>query len=180
MLTSKRSTTARTRSYRKKNTRGLTSKPRGSRVTTEWIQADRPGRFRGQCAEFCGLQHAHMALWVIAQSPQDFNAWYTRQLEPSREPPNETATQGREVFLNHACVLCHAIRGTPAAGTNGPDLTHFGSRRTIAAGTLLFDQDSLTRWIQDPQSIKPGNHMPAIQLSDVELERLTSYLETLE
>ncbi len=106
-----------------------------SRVTTEWIQADQPGAYRGQCAEFCGLQHAHMILWVIAEPEAKFDAWLNHQLEAAAAPSDPVKQRGQQVFLNNACEFCHSIRGTTAAGQVAPDLTHFGSRRGIAANT---------------------------------------------
>jgi cytochrome c oxidase subunit 2 len=151
-----------------------------SRVTTEWIEADRPGRFRGQCAEFCGAQHAHMALWVIAEPEKDFEAWMNHQLQPAAAPATPELQQGQQVFLSHACVLCHAISGTPAAGQNGPDLTHLASRLTIAAGTLPNTKGNLGGWIADPQNIKPGNHMATVFVKPDELEPLLDYLGSLK
>ena len=151
-----------------------------SRVTDEWIQADRTGRYRGQCAEFCGLQHAHMALWVIAESPEEFEAWKRRQLEPAMPPSNPTTSAGLLVFEKYACVYCHTIRGTIAAGQVAPDLTHFGSRSTIAAGTLPNNKGNLAGWIVDPQSIKPGNHMATLSIAPHELQPLVEYLESLQ
>lgn len=151
-----------------------------SRVNTEWIQADRPGRFRGQCAEFCGAQHAHMALWVIADPPQQFEAWMNQQLQPAEAPSDPDLAEGQQVFLNHACVFCHTITGTTAAGSVGPDLTHFGSRMTIAAGTLPNTKGNLGGWIADPQNIKPGNHMATIELKSEEVQPLLDYLESLK
>jgi cytochrome c oxidase subunit 2 len=151
-----------------------------SRITTEWIEADRPGRYRGQCAEFCGLQHAHMSLWVIAEPEGQFEAWMERQLQPAAEPADPVKQRGREVFLNNACVLCHAIQGTPAGAQTGPDLTHLASRLTIAAGTLPNNRGNLGGWIVDPQSIKPGNHMATVDLKAEELQPLLEYLESLQ
>ena len=151
-----------------------------SRVTTEWIEADHPGRFRGQCAEFCGAQHAHMALWVVAEPEAQFNAWMQRQLQPAAPPSQAITQRGQQVFLNNACVFCHSIQGTPAAGQNGPDLTHFGSRLTIAAGTLPNTRGNLAGWIVDPQNIKPGNHMATIDLKPEDLQPLLEYLESLQ
>jgi len=150
-----------------------------SRVTTEWIQADRPGNFRGQCAEFCGLQHAHMALWVVAQTPDEFEKWFTHQLEPAVMPAGEHEQRGREVFLNSACVLCHSIQGTPASAQIAPDLTHFGSRLTIAAGTLQNNRGNLAGWIADPQRIKPGTKMATVPVKSEDMQPLIDYLESL-
>jgi cytochrome c oxidase subunit 2 len=151
-----------------------------SRVNTEWIEADRPGRFRGQCAEFCGLQHAHMSLWIIAESPAQFDAWFRQQLQPAVQPSDPIRQRGQQVFLNNACVLCHTIQGTIAQGQNGPDLTHFGSRLSIAAGTLPNTVGNLAGWIADPKTVKPGNNMPAIPLAPGEEQPLLAYLESLK
>jgi cytochrome c oxidase subunit II len=151
-----------------------------SRINTEWIQADHPGVFRGQCAEFCGLQHAHMALWVIAEPEAQFNAWMNRQLQPAAPPSDPVKQRGLRVFLDNACVYCHAIRGTIAGGQFAPDLTHFGSRRSIAAGTLPNRKGNLGGWIVDPQSIKPGNHMATIAVNSDDLQPLLDYLESLK
>jgi cytochrome c oxidase subunit 2 len=110
-------------------------------VTTEWIEADEPGRYRGQCAEFCGLQHANMALWVVAESPESFEAWLAHQREPAVTPSEDPQLRGQQVFLNSACVLCHAIAGSSASGQVGPDLTHFASRLTIAAARFPITEE---------------------------------------
>lgn len=151
-----------------------------SHVTTEWIQADRPGKFRGQCAEFCGLQHAHMALWVVAEEPDQFAAWMDHQLEPAMAPSDAAKQRGQQVFLNSACVLCHAIAGTSAAGQVGPDLTHFASRLTIAAGALANNKGNLAGWIADPQTIKPGTHMATVPVKADDMQPLIDYLESLQ
>ncbi|SRR5579884_1522620 len=151
-----------------------------SRVTTQWIQADHAGEFRGQCAEFCGLQHAHMAVWVIAEPEDKFLAWYKAQLQPAAKPSTPEQQRGQQVFLNYECVYCHAIQGTPASGQNGPDLTHFGSRRGIAANTLPNTTGNLAGWILDPQSVKPGNHMATVPVSSTDLHPLVEYLESLK
>jgi cytochrome c oxidase subunit 2 len=151
-----------------------------SRITTEWIQADSPGVYRGQCSEFCGLQHAHMALWVIADPKDKFDAWMRQQLQPAVSPSDPTKQRGQQVFMNHACVFCHTIRGTTAAGQVAPDLTHFGSRRSLAAGTLPNTKGNLGGWITDPQSIKPGNHMATIAVNSEDLQPLLEYIESLK
>ncbi len=151
-----------------------------SRVTTEWIQADSPGVYRGQCAEFCGLQHAHMVLWVIAEPAAKFNAWMQRQLQPAVAPSDPVTLRGQQVFLSHACVFCHSIQGTAAAGQVAPDLTHFASRRSIAAGTLPNNKGNLAGWITDPQRVKPGNHMATIALNSDDLQPLLEYIESLK
>ncbi|HWE49417.1 MAG TPA: cytochrome c oxidase subunit II [Bryobacteraceae bacterium] len=151
-----------------------------SRVRTEWIQADRPGRFRGQCAEFCGLQHAHMSFWVIAEPQPQFDAWMNRQRQPAIEPENDDTRRGQQVFLSHACALCHSIQGTTAAGSAGPDLTHLASRASIAAGTLPNTKGNLAGWIVDPQSIKPGNRMATVPLQPEDIQPLIDYLGSLQ
>ena len=151
-----------------------------SRVTTEWIQADHPGTFRGQCAEFCGLQHAHMILWVIAEPEAQFDTWLEQQLQPATTPSDPVKLHGQQVFVGNACQYCHTIRGTTAAGQVAPDLTHFGSRRGIAANTLANSMGNLGGWIVDPQSIKPGNHMATIALRSEDLQPLLEYLESLK
>src|SRR5690606_27458762 len=134
------------------------------RVNETWIQADAPGIYRGQCAEYCGLQHAKMALLVIAQPPVEFEAWYAQQLRLAAPPADPIARRGQAVFLETGCALCHAIRGTSAGGALGPDLTHLASRRTLAAGTIPNTRGHLVGWIADPQALKPGNLMPAVPL----------------
>jgi cytochrome c oxidase subunit II len=150
------------------------------RSTEIRLQPLQVGRYRGQCAEFCGLQHAHMALEVIVESQQDFDAWYERQLAtppPSTEP---NAARGQQVFFTSACNMCHAIAGTDAAATVGPDLSHVASRRTLAAGALPNDPEHLRRWLENPQRVKPGNHMPIVSLRAEDLDALVAYLGTLQ
>jgi cytochrome c oxidase subunit 2 len=144
------------------------------------FQIDAPGTYRGQCAEFCGLQHAHMAFLIVAEPREDFDAWSRAQLQAAAEPLDEQRRSGKEVFLTHACVMCHTIRGTEAASRMGPDLTHVGSRLELAAGTLKNVPGSLAGWILDPQTIKPGNHMAPNVLSGQELQELLTYLEGLK
>ena len=151
-----------------------------SRVTTVWIEADHPGAFRGQCAEFCGLQHAHMILWVIAEPEAKFDAWLNAQLQPSVTPTDSTRQHGQQVFLNHECIFCHTIRGTPAAGQVAPDLTHLGSRRGIAANTRPNTLGDLGGWILDPQRVKPGNNMATVPIASEDLQPLIEYLESLK
>lgn len=149
-------------------------------VTTTWLRADRPGVFRGQCAEFCGLQHAHMALFVIAEPEEQFKTWYSQQLKPAYEPSTDQQKEGRDIFLKSPCVMCHTVRGTDAGARYGPDLTHVASRTTIAAGTIPFSRGHLAGWITDSQSVKPGNNMPPVPLKPNELQSLISYLEGLK
>lgn len=148
-------------------------------VNTLWLQADRPGVFRGQCAEFCGLQHAHMAFEVVAEPEEDFARWQAQQRQPAPQPATDEQKKGRDVFMTGSCVLCHAIAGTGAGGVAGPNLTHVASRRSLAAGTLPNAPGHLAGWIVDPQVAKPGNNMPPNPLRGDELQALLSYLETL-
>jgi cytochrome c oxidase subunit II len=149
-------------------------------VTSLWFQADREGTFRGQCAEFCGLQHANMALFVRAVSEGDFDAWLAAQRQPGAEPASDVQRRGRDVFLSTTCVQCHAIRGTRAGGAYGPDLTHVGSRATIAAGRLPNTAENLQRWIRNPHEFKPGNKMPPHDLNNSDLRAVAEYLRSLK
>jgi cytochrome c oxidase subunit II len=148
-------------------------------TTAIWLQADRPGVFRGQCAEFCGLQHAHMALDVVAESDQEFEGWLDSMRQPGRDPPDSTARHGRDVFMQARCAGCHTIRGADAAGQIAPDLTHIATRGTLGAGTLPNTPDNLAAWIEDPQHTKRGNQMPPNPLAADDLQALVAYLEAL-
>jgi cytochrome c oxidase subunit 2 len=148
--------------------------------TTTWLRADRAGTFRGQCAEFCGYQHAHMALTVVVESPEQFKAWYDDQLKPAAEPSTPGQARGREVFMASPCIMCHRIQGTDAGGAVGPDLTHLASRPTIAAGTLENTRGHLAGWVADSQKIKPGNRMPPNVLEPADLQALLDYLQSLK
>ncbi|SFG11350.1 cytochrome c oxidase subunit 2 [Duganella sp. CF458] len=139
------------------------------------LRADAPGRYRGQCAEYCGAQHAAMALDVVAVAPQEFDAWLARQGAPA----NTLAHRGREVFLAARCNACHAVRGVSDGGALGPDLTHVGSRTHIAAGALPMNRAALIGWIADPQAAKPGARMPPSNLSPQDLQALAGWLEEL-
>lgn len=143
-----------------------------------WLQADRPGIYRGQCAVFCGAEHARMALRVIAQSPADFRAWQESQLADAPRPATPEQQQGEQVFQSH-CAACHTIRGSNAGGLVGPDLSHLMSRRTLAAGVLPNTPGNLAGWIVHAQSIKPGSRMPDQTLSGPQLATLMAYLQTL-
>lgn len=144
------------------------------------LQATKPGVYRGQCAEFCGYQHAKMALWVNVVSPADYAKWIESQRQPSKIPSTPEQRKGLETFMRSPCPLCHTIQGTPANGKTAPDLTHFASRRSIAAGTVPNRRGFLAGWILDPQHIKPGAYMPPTQLEQGELEPLLAYLESLQ
>jgi cytochrome c oxidase subunit 2 len=148
--------------------------------STTAIRADRPGIYRGQCAEFCGVQHARMGLLVIAEPPEEFQRWLARSRRPAAEPATEMARRGREVFLQGPCVLCHTVSGTIAAATNGPNLTHVASQMSLAAGTVANVRGHLAGWIADSQGIKPGNHMPRLSLPPADLLAVVEYLESLK
>jgi len=144
------------------------------------VRATRAGTFDGECAEFCGHQHATMRFVVVSESPDSFQAWLAaRRLTPA-EPDSGLERRGEEVFLGSTCITCHAIRGTPAAGQVGPDLTHVGSRPRIGAGTLPNDRAHLAAWIRDPQKSRPGVFMPPNPLSPADLDALTAYLASLK
>lgn len=143
------------------------------------IRAERPGVYRGQCAEFCGLQHSHMALFVIAEDMAAYQRWAAAQKANSVSPADPEAAAGKALFMRKPCAACHTIRGTQASGSTGPDLTHVGSRQTIAAGLLDNTRGSLAAWIADPQTLKPGNNMPMVPLSSDELRQLSAYMESL-
>jgi cytochrome c oxidase subunit II len=145
-----------------------------------WFQADTPGVYRGQCLEYCGLQHAKMGFLVLADAPADFATWLAGQRDTARTPTDSVTRRGQEVFLASSCVMCHAIGGTPAGSRIGPDLTHLASRQTIAAGTLPNTRGNLAGWILNPQAIKPGTRMPPNQFSPDDLQALLTYLETLK
>lgn len=142
------------------------------------LEADEPGTYRGQCAEFCGAQHARMAMQVIADTPNRYEAWVREQAAPAQKA--QGVDDGRQTFLNQSCAGCHTVRGTEADGEVGPDLTHLASRRTLAALTIPNDREHLTDWVRDPQDIKDGAIMPTSVLSPSQLEAVVDYLETLQ
>jgi cytochrome c oxidase subunit 2 len=144
------------------------------------LYADAVGRYRGQCDEFCGLQHAHMAFYVYADPPARFRAWLANMARPAAAPAGTLASRGRGIFLAGQCANCHTIRGTSASGRVGPDLTHLQTRATLAALAIPNRKDDLARWLQDSQAVKPGNQMPNIHLSPADLQALLAYLEQLK
>jgi cytochrome c oxidase subunit 2 len=144
-----------------------------------WLEADSAGEYRGQCAEFCGHQHARMAFLVVAQPPDSFRQWLATQRDTAATPTDSLTSRGQEVFLGSSCPMCHAVAGTPAGSRVGPDLTHLAGRRTLAAGTLPNTRGNLAGWILNPQAIKPGAKMPPNALSPDDLQALLAYLETL-
>jgi cytochrome c oxidase subunit 2 len=139
-----------------------------------WFEAAAPGVYRGQCTEYCGVQHAHMGIMVIADAPAKFRKWWERQLLSPTQGPSD----GAQLFEAH-CGGCHTVRGTDAAGTKGPDLSHFMTRSTIAAGFLPNNGPNLARWVSDPQSVKPGSLMPTPEISGADLKSVDAYLQTL-
>lgn len=144
------------------------------------LEAEEPGVYRGQCAEYCGGPHALMAFYGIALPPEDFAAWLEREAEPAAAPENAFQARGRDLFLESGCGTCHAIRGTPADGTFGPDLTHLGGRRSLGAGILPNNVGTIAGWIADTQHIKPGNKMPSFNIfSGEELRAIAAYLASL-
>lgn len=148
-------------------------------VNQTWLHADRPGRFAGQCAEFCGLEHARMAFEVVADTPAGFEAWRRAQLQTAPPPTDPAAVRGLQLF-EYRCALCHAVRGTTAGSYVGPDLTHLKSRRLIAGGMLPNTRGSLAGWVEAPQALKPGAKMPDQGLSGDQLNDVLAYLETLK
>jgi cytochrome c oxidase subunit 2 len=145
------------------------------------LEPTRTGTYRGICAEYCGASHALMAFVVVVHEPDDFESWLRQQSEPARTPPGPLATRGREVFLSSGCGACHTVRGTAADGVIGPDLTHVGSRESLAAATLPNEPDDFRRWIARPDAVKPGVHMPHFNmLPPDDLDALAAYLDGLE
>jgi cytochrome c oxidase subunit 2 len=147
-----------------------------SRTNVTWLEADKVGDFRGQCSEFCGLQHANMAFTVRVLSQADFDSWWDRQLQPATGSPDDP----RLGTFMARCAACHTIRGTPAGGILGPDLSHFGDRETIASGLMPNTPQNLAKWINNTQTIKPGVKMPELGMLASEIDGVTSYLEGLK
>lgn len=144
------------------------------------VRTDRPGVYRGQCAEFCGTQHGHMAMLVVAEDSDSYESWAAKQRSESNAVSSLEAAAGRQIFLSKPCAACHSIRGANVSAGTGPDLTHVGSRRTIAAGLVENTRGSLAAWIADPQTMKPGNNMPMVPLSSEELLQLSAYMASLK
>jgi cytochrome c oxidase subunit 2 len=149
------------------------------RTSTIEFRADRPGTYRGQCAEFCGLEHALMAFSVVAEPPAQYDAWVARQKARAPEPADELQARGAQLFVAGACAGCHTVRGTPARGELGPDLTHVMSRPMLAAGTFANTPANLEAWLKAPGSMKPGTTMPASQLSAPDLKALVAWIGAL-
>ena len=150
------------------------------RTTDITLLPHKLGLFRAQCAEFCGVQHTHMALDVTVESRGDFLKWWQAGLQPGRPPSSPMALAGYQYVTTRECSTCHNISGTPASGSVGPDLTHLASRRSLAAGTMPMSRASLYAWIADPQSQKPGTKMPNIGLEPAELHAVVAYLQELK
>jgi cytochrome c oxidase subunit 2 len=145
-----------------------------------WVEPHQPGTYLGQCAEYCGTQHAHMLLRVVAEPPEQFARWVEQQRQmPATAPADSAAAAGRRVFLGTACISCHTVGGTVATGRYGPDLTHLMSRQTIGAGVAPNTRDRLRAWVSNPDDLKHGVLMPAMQLDDEQLDQLVEYLLTL-
>jgi len=144
------------------------------------LYAEKPGYYRGSCAEFCGQQHARMGVAVYADPPERFRAWLATMSRPRAAPASPLARRGEQVFMSKQCASCHTIRGTPARGEVGPDLTHLKTRSTLAALTIPNRRGYLAGWVADPQSVKEGAKMPALDLTGPELQALLEYLESLK
>jgi cytochrome c oxidase subunit 2 len=151
-------------------------------VNNMWIDPHAPGVYVGQCGQFCGTQHAKMLLRVYVDTPQQFAAWVASQQLPSAQPQpsEETIAAGQKVFETQSCMNCHAIRGTTGNGRFGPDLTHFGGRDTLASGAVPNTPANLKEWIRNPDDLKPGALMPAMQLDETQLDQVTAYLSSLK
>jgi len=149
-----------------------------NQVNHMWFNPDKAGMYVGQCAQFCGVEHAKMLLRVYVQTPEDFAAWVKNQQQPGVQDP--AVAEGRQVFESQACSSCHVVRGTSAHGKFGPDLTHFMSRDTLASGAADNTPANLKLWIKDPDYVKPGSLMPAMQLSDDQIDKVVAYLDTLK
>jgi cytochrome c oxidase subunit 2 len=144
------------------------------------LYASRPGVYRGQCAEFCGLQHAHMSLEVVAQPRSAFQVWLNNMAQPASSPTGGGAGRGEHLFMSDQCASCHRIAGTPAQGTVGPDLTHLATRSTLASVTIPNTPAELERWIRNPQAIKPGDRMPDLGLTRPQAGDIATYLDSLK
>jgi cytochrome c oxidase subunit 2 len=148
-------------------------------VRQTWLRADRPGEYRGQCAEYCGLQHAHMAFLVVAQPRREFDAWLARLGAPAPAPATDAQRRGQQAFTQGTCAACHTVRGTSAAGTVGPDLSGVGARSSLGAGAVPNDAGHLGGWIANSQNVKPGNAMPPQPVDAARLPDLIAYLGSL-
>ena len=145
-----------------------------------WMSSDKPGLFLGNCAEFCGVQHAWMRIMVEAHPQEEFDAWEKQQAESAPEPTTESAIRGKQLFMDLICANCHAIKGTEAQGRAAPDLTHLATRGWLGSGTIENTPENLRLWLKNPQAIKPGSHMPDLKLTDSQVNDISNYLETLK
>ena len=150
------------------------------RTNTLALRADAPGVYRAQCAEFCGWQHANMALFVVAESPADFARWLDAQRKPAAEPTTDAMKHGRDVFEKGTCAMCHAIKGTSANAARAPDLTHVASRRSLGAGVIPNTAEHRAAWVGNAQAIKPGTNMPPQPLPAADFDALLAYLGSLQ
>ncbi len=150
------------------------------RTNTLALRADAPGVYRAQCAEFCGWQHANMALFVVAESPADFARWLDAQRKPAAEPTTDAMRHGRDVFEKGTCAMCHAIKGTSANAARAPDLTHVASRRSLGAGVIPNTAAHRAAWVGNAQAIKPGTNMPPQPLPAADFDALLAYLGSLQ
>jgi cytochrome c oxidase subunit II len=151
-----------------------------NRINELWIAPEKAGLFKGQCAQFCGEEHALMLLRVYAETPENFQAWIHQQQQPAVAPQSDAAVQGRKQFEAQACINCHAVAGTVANGRFGPDLTHLMSRDTLASGAMPNNAENLARWIDDPDTFKHGSLMPSMHLTKTQIDQITAYLVTLK
>jgi cytochrome c oxidase subunit II len=150
------------------------------RLNELWLQADRPGVYRGQCAEYCGVQHAKMAFVVVVDPPDVFERWLAANRAPAPAPATPEQVRGKDVIERGPCAMCHTIAGTSAGGRTAPDLTHIASRSTLGAGSIPNTRGHLAGWIADPQQIKPGSRMPPQALTGGDLQAVLAYMETLK
>jgi cytochrome c oxidase subunit II len=151
-----------------------------NRINELWISPEKAGLYKGQCAQFCGEEHALMLLRVYADTPDDFAAWIRQQQLPAPAPQSDAVAQGRKQFEAQACISCHAVAGTVANGRFGPDLTHLMSRETLASGAMPNTAENLARWIDDPNTFKHGSLMPSMHLTKTQIDQITAYLVTLK
>jgi cytochrome c oxidase subunit 2 len=145
-----------------------------------WLEADKPGTYLGTCSQYCGAQHAQMHFLVIAQDAAEFNAWQEQQAKPAALRLSESAKKGYRIFRQMTCINCHSVKGSEAKGQTAPDLTHFASRQTFGAVLLPNTRENLSRWLKNPQNLKPAILMPDLKLTDAQVDGLTDYLEALQ
>ena len=148
--------------------------------STIWMSADAPGTYLGACAEYCGMQHAWMRIVVQAENPADFDAWVAHQLDAAPAPTTTQQMNGLTLFTQKTCIQCHAVTGLPVLARVAPDLTHLADRKTLGAGVIANTPTELARWLQHPQQIKPGSHMPDLLLTDAEVADFVAWFETLK